>query len=92
MYMMPSLTSLAEEILINAKRLDEHLAAQKQPSPSFDHDAWIDLPPQLESARGALIDATHTLKQLAQGPVSATTDILMSVGLHRSMFIICLLC
>ena len=89
---MPSLTSLAEEILINAKRLDEHLAAQKQPSPSFDHDAWINLPPQLHSARESLIDSTHTLKQLAQGPVSATTDILMSVGSRVSMFVTCLLC
>ena len=76
---MPSLTSLAEEILINAKRLDEHLAAQKQPSPSFDHDAWINLSPQLESARNALIDSTHTLKQLTQGPVRATADILFNV-------------
>ena len=90
--MMPSLTSLAEEILINAKRLDEHLAAQRQPSPSFDHDAWIDLPPQLESARDALIDSTHTLKQLAQGPVRATTDIFMSVGSRGSMFVTYLLC
>ena len=77
---MPSLTSLAEEILINAKRLDEHLAAQKQPSPSFDHDdVWINLSPQLEAARDALIDSTHTLKQLTQGPVRATADILLNV-------------
>ena len=89
---MPSLTSLAEEILINAKRLDEHLAAQKQPSPSFDHDAWTDLSPQLESARDALIDSTHTLKQLAQGPVRATTDIIMSVGSRGSMIVTYFLC
>ena len=86
---MPSLTSLAEEVLINAKRLDEHLAAQKQPSPSFDHDAWVNLSPQLESARDALIDSTHTLKQLAQGPVRATTDILLNVGSRRSMSVAC---
>ena len=77
--MMPSLTSLAEEILVIAKRLDEHLAAQNQPSPSFDHDTWINLSPQLESARDALIDSTHALKQLTQGPVRATTDILYNV-------------
>lgn len=78
--MMPSLTSLAEEILANAKRLDEHLAAQKQPSPSFDHDALIDLSPQLESAKETLINSTHTLKLLTQGPVQATIDILFSVS------------
>lgn len=76
---MPSLTSLAEEILANAKRLDEHLDSQKQPSPSFDHDALVNLPPQLDSARKALIDSTHTLKQLTQGPVLATIDIMFNV-------------
>ena len=81
---MPSLTSLAEEILINAKRIDEHLAAQNQPSPSFDYDASVVPSPQLESARDALIDSTHTLKQLAQGPVRATADILFSVGPYDS--------
>ena len=88
---MPSLTSLAEDILINAKRLDEHLATQQQPSPSFDHDAWINLPPQLESARDALIESTHTLKQLTQGPVRATTNILFSVGPRGSISVACLL-
>jgi len=76
---MPSLTSLAEDILANAKRLDTHLASQNQSSPSFDHDAFVDLPPQLESARDALVDSTHTLKQLSQGPVRATIDIIFSV-------------
>ena len=76
---MPSLISIAEEILRNAKQIDEHLATQKQPSPSFDHDALVDLPPQVELARDALIDSTHTLKQLAQGPSRSTFDIMISV-------------
>lgn len=76
---MPSFTSLAEEILKNAKQLDEHLASQQRPSPSFDHDALVDLSPQLESTRDALIDSTHTLKQLAQGPTRATVEIMFSV-------------
>ena len=77
---MPSLTSHAEEILANAKQLDQHLAAQKQPSPSFDHDTLIDLTPQLESARDTLINSAHTLKLLTQGPVQATIDVLFSVS------------
>ena len=80
---MPSLTSLAEEILANAKRLDEHLASQNQPSPSFDHNAFGNLSPQLAAARDALIDSTHTLKQLTQGPVGATVDILFNVRSRR---------
>lgn len=89
---MPSLTSLAEEILTNAKKLDEHLTSQNQPSPSFDHDVLINLPPQLESARDALIDSTHTLKQLTQGPVRATIEIIFNVRVHRSVYMILLRC
>ena len=89
---MHSLTSLAEEILSNAKQLDEHLASQKRSSPSFDHDTLIDLPPQLESARDALIDSTHMLKQLTQGPVRATVDILFNVGSRCSTSVILLPC
>ena len=77
---MPTLTSLAEEILTNAKRLDEHLYSQLQASPSFDHDALVNLSPQLERARDAIINSAHTLKQLTQGPVRATADILSNVG------------
>ena len=84
---MPSLTSLAEEILINAKRLDEHLAAQGRPSPSFDHDTLINLPPELESARDALIDSTHVLKQLSQGPVRTTIDIMFNVSSRDSNYV-----
>lgn len=90
--MMPSLTSLAEEILTNAKQLDEHLAAQNQPSPSFDHDALLNLSPQLESTRDALIDSAHTLKQLTQGPVRATADIMFNVGsvqIKLAIFLVC---
>ena len=89
---MPSLTSLAEEILINAKQLDEHLAAQNQPSPSFEHDALLTLSPQLESMRDTLIDSTHTLKQLTQGPVRATADILSNVGSRQIMSAVFLVC
>lgn len=90
--MMPSLTSLAEEILANAKQLDKHLAAQNQPSPSFDHDALLNLSPQLESTRDALIDSAHTLKQLTQGPVRATADIMLNVGSRQIKLAIFLVC
>ena len=76
---MPSLTSLAEEILKNAKQLDEYLDSQNRAPPSFDHDAFVGLLPQLEATRDALIDSTHTLKQLAQGPTRATVEIMFSV-------------
>lgn len=79
-YDMPSLTSIAEQILANAKTLDEHLATRNSLSPSFDLDSLVNLSPELEPVRDELINSTHTLNKLAQGPVSATIGILYCVG------------
>ena len=76
---MGSLTSLAEEILANAKRLDAHLSSQNLNSTSFDHDSLADLPSELESTRKALIDSTQTLKQLSQGPIGSSMEIIFNV-------------
>lgn len=76
---MSSLTTLAEEILANAKRLDEHLSSQHLSATSFDHDSLADLPSELESTRKALIDSTQTLKQLSQGPVGSSMEIIFNV-------------
>lgn len=76
---MGSLTSLAEEILANAKRLDQYLSSQNLISTSFDHDSLGDLPPELESTRKALINSTQTLKQLSQGPIGSSMEIIFNV-------------
>ncbi|KAL8749667.1 MAG: hypothetical protein Q9184_006719 [Pyrenodesmia sp. 2 TL-2023] len=75
---MPSFTSLAEDILAAAKRLDEHLASQGKPASSFDQDTLEDLPPNMEATRSRLINTTQTLKQLAQGPHDATLETMFS--------------
>lgn len=76
---MASLTSLAEEILANAKRLDQHLLSQNLSPTSFDHDTLTHLPSELESTRKALINSTQTLKQLSQGPVGSSMEIIFNV-------------
>ena len=76
---MPSFTSLAEEILLHAKALDEHISTRGIRFPSFDHDILTDLPPELASTRNALLDSTHEMKQLAQGPIGTTCDVLFNV-------------
>lgn len=77
---MVSFTSLAEDILASAKRLDEHLASKGLPPSSFDNDTLADLPNDVEATRNSLIDTTHALKQLAQGPHGSTMEILFSVS------------
>ncbi|KAL8734016.1 MAG: hypothetical protein Q9166_001777 [cf. Caloplaca sp. 2 TL-2023] len=71
---MVSFTSLAEEILVSARRLDEHLASKKLLS-SFDEDTLVDLPSDVEESRDDLINKTQTLKQLAQGGVGRVMEI-----------------
>ena len=77
---MGPLTSLAEEILENAKRLDQHLSSSNLEPASFDNDSLVAVPPELEATRKALINATQTLKQLSQGPVGLSMDIIFNVG------------
>lgn len=75
---MGSLTSLAEDILANAKRLDAHLSSQNLISTSFDHDSLANLPSELESTRKALINSTQMLKQLSQGPIGSSMEIIFN--------------
>lgn len=76
---MPSLTELAEEILINAKCLDAYLDSKGLSSTSFEEDTLGDLPLDLEKTRNALVDSTQALKRLALGPAGVYTEILFSV-------------
>ncbi|KAL9613198.1 MAG: hypothetical protein Q9204_008913, partial [Flavoplaca sp. TL-2023a] len=64
---MVSFTSLAEEILVSARQLDEHLASKDLAPSSFDQDTLVGLPKGIEAARDNVINITQTLKQLALG-------------------------
>lgn len=75
---MPLLTAQAEEILAQAKRLDAYMLSNNLRPPSFEHDSLVDLPPEYEAVRCALVDSTHNLKRLAQGTGGATTEMLFS--------------
>ena len=76
---MGFLSLLAEEALAEARKLDAYLDSQNRPSTSFDEDTLTDLPLGLVTARNTLIDRTHTLKQLALGPVGVLTEIMWAV-------------
>ena len=78
---MLSLTKLAEDILANAKRLDEYTSSQSLPPTSFDNDTLKDLPLDLEAARNSLIDSTQLLKRLALGPVGHLIEISFGVSI-----------
>ncbi|KAL8810901.1 MAG: hypothetical protein Q9223_007651 [Gallowayella weberi] len=75
---MVTLTSLAEEILVYARQIDEYHASKGIPLPTFDHDTLDDLPADIAVARDHLVDTTQTLKQLSQGGVNRTVEIVFS--------------
>ncbi|KAL6716938.1 hypothetical protein ACLMJK_004850 [Lecanora helva] len=79
---MGSLTSLAEEILANARQLDQYLSHQQSESPSFDNDVLTALPPKIESIRNALVNSAQALKKLSQGPSGRILEASYSVRHH----------
>ena len=78
---MASLTSRAEAILTQAKKLDAYLENNKIPYPSFDDDTLDQLPDELQDDRWALANSSNDLKKLARGAAMGTMDTALSVGI-----------
>ena len=76
---MPSLVSLAEELLAQAKKLDEILEQNNIPSTSFDKDTFELLPHEAQELRWDLLDASHNFKQLVRGARLSGLDIAFGV-------------
>ena len=79
---MPSLTSMAEAILAQAKKLDAYLDSNDIPHPPFDEDTLDRLPDELQDDRWALANSSNELKKLARGAAMNTMDTTLSVGVH----------
>lgn len=78
---MPSLVSIAEELLAQAKKIDALLEKSGTPYPSFDHDTLETLPDDAQKLRRELADTSHTIRQLARGARLSGLDIAFSVSL-----------
>ncbi len=79
---MTSFTDLAENMVPRAKALDEYLRSAGCPPASFSEDTLIDLPPEMEETRNALVDAAQTMKRLALGARGTYWEILFAVCLN----------
>lgn len=77
---MASFTEIAEGILANARRLDEFTASKGLTPSTFENHTLNDLPEEIEACRKDLVDATHTLKRLALGPVGQFMEMLFFVS------------
>ena len=78
---MPSLVSLAEELLAQAKKIDEVLEQNGIQYPSFDRDTLETLPEDVQKLRGELCDTSHTIRQLVRGARLSGLDIAFAVSL-----------
>lgn len=77
---MPSLTSLAEAILVQARKIDGYLETNHIAYPSFDgEDTLSQLPFELQAECCALANSASELKQLVRGPETGIMDIAFSV-------------
>lgn len=77
---MPTLTSMAEDLLAKAKQIDSYLESQNLPSPSYRHDVFEALPAELQKTRASLVNDSNELKNLARGPIGVTMDIAFNVS------------
>ncbi|KAH8812830.1 S-adenosyl-L-methionine-dependent methyltransferase [Xylogone sp. PMI_703] len=78
-----SLTQLAKDILANAQKIEDFLASNNLPQPSFNAEDAEDFPVALEhaeihKARYALIDATRELRDLVVGPLDTLKWMIMN--------------
>ena len=65
---MPSLTSIAEEVLAKARDIDRYLDLNGLAARSYNNDILADLPGDLQNVRYSLANSSNELKKLAQGP------------------------
>ena len=83
---MQSLTSRAEAILAQAKKLDAYLESKNIPYPSFDEDNLEELPNELQDERWALANSCNEMKKLTRGATMGTMDVALSVCVHHCSF------
>ena len=79
---MTSLTSRAEAILAQAKKLDAYLESNQIPYPTFDEDTLEQLPDELQDERWVLASSSNELKKLARGATFSTIDLALSVRIQ----------
>jgi hypothetical protein len=76
---MPSLVSLAEELLAQAKKIDAVLEQNNIPCTSFEEDTLESLPDDAQKLRWDLLDTSHNFRQLVRGARLSGLDIAFGV-------------
>jgi hypothetical protein len=68
--MASRIAELAAQISSNTQKIDNYLAANSLPPPSFDESGPVNLKlsAEIEGARSAVLNATAELQALLQGP------------------------
>ena len=64
------IAELSTTIAQHTQKIDDYLAANNLPHPSFEADGPVDLglPPEIEKSRTAALQASQELNDLLQGP------------------------
>ena len=81
---MPSLTSMAEANLAQAKQLAAYVERNNIPYPTFDEHTLDQLRDELQDDRWALANSSNELKKLVRGAAMGTMDTALSVGVSSS--------
>lgn len=78
------LTSIAEQLLADAKLLDAYAEANGLDAVDFSKESLSDLPLDMEKTRYSIIDRAQNLRRLAQGPRDLLFELLNHVR-HQEM-------
>ncbi|KAM3464086.1 hypothetical protein MY5147_009569 [Beauveria neobassiana] len=79
------LTSVAEQLLANAKLLDAYAEANGLDATTFSRDSLSELPLGMEEIRYFIIDQAQNIKRLAQGPRDLLFELLNPYSSPRNI-------
>lgn len=86
--MVSRIAELATQISSNTQKIDEYLAANSLPFPSFEEDGpvQLNLSAEIESARSTVLNASIELQALLKGPDELLRPIVYIFSLFMSFF------
>ena len=76
---MPTLTELAEQLLVHVKTL-ESSAVKELPSASLESNIYKGLPTEVQASRTAAVDTAQLIRKLTLGPEGIATEIFHRVS------------
>jgi hypothetical protein len=79
---MATLTAMLEDLLVEAKKIDNFIAENELPSLSHEHETFTSsgVPVEIQTSRDRVINGSAHIRALVEGPAIATLNIAFNVS------------